>query len=226
MHGLQSKWVERAMQPHYQRLPDSDDRIYHALVQWVSSDGDFKFVREQVGAVKKHQGVRPHASSISVTSEGVNHMKRATQDVSSPSGCVPFIGKSLYALSYFIASSTFLLGIYLQQLRRIMQLPDLIDPTSPREPPTQDKTTQFYNPPAHPEVFDTLSPLPASTTLSLLVNVQKQRLIANVAKSLVDGQHLASQVQYGVDRKIYQRCLRLRAMNYERMQLALDQQGL
>jgi Gdp/GTP exchange factor required for growth at low temperatures len=107
-----------------------------------------------------------------------------------------------------------------------MELPDLIDPTVPRETVTQDSKTLDFNPPAHPEVFAALPPLPSTVHLSLLVNVQKQRRIANVVKSLVDGQHLASRVQYAVDRKVYQRCLRLRAMNFENMQRALDQQGL
>jgi Gdp/GTP exchange factor required for growth at low temperatures len=104
-----------------------------------------------------------------------------------------------------------------------MDLPDLIDPTAPRDAPAQD-IAGYY--PSHPEVFDALPPLSHNVQLTVLLNIQKQRLIANVVKSLVDGQHLAAQVQYTVDRKVYQRCLRLRALNYEGMQQALDQQRL
>jgi GDP/GTP exchange factor required for growth at low temperature len=105
-----------------------------------------------------------------------------------------------------------------------MDLPDLIDPTAPRDAPAQDEAGYYI--PSHPEIFDALPPLSHNVQLTVLLNIQKQRLIANVVKSLVDGQHLAAHVQYAVDRKVYQRCLRLRALNVEGMQQALDQQGL
>jgi Gdp/GTP exchange factor required for growth at low temperatures len=90
MHGLQSDWVRRAMSRHYQQLPLSDHRIHDALVRWVASEGDFKFIKQQVESVKNRLGGRPHASSISVTSDGINPV-----NVDPPAGCVPFIGRYL-----------------------------------------------------------------------------------------------------------------------------------
>jgi GDP/GTP exchange factor required for growth at low temperature len=111
-------------------------------------------------------------------------------------------------------------GVYLSQMRHISELPDTIDPTAPRE--RVARGTQ----PAHPEVFAALPPLPKSMPLNVLVNIQKQRRIAGVVQALVSGQHLAARVQYAVDRKVYQRCLRLRALDYDSLRNAMDLQGM
>jgi GDP/GTP exchange factor required for growth at low temperature len=58
--------------------------------------------------------------------------------------------------------------------------------------------------------------------LEPLINVHKQRLIAGVIKSLVAGQHLASRVEFSVDKKIYQKCLKLRALDAATLQRALS----
>lgn len=84
-----------------------------------------------------------------------------------------------------------------------------------------DPDTNGFEPPAHPEVFSTLAPLPALMQLEPLINVQKQRLIAGVVKSLVAGQHLASRVQYPIDRKLFQLCLKLRGLDPDTLQRAL-----
>lgn len=51
--------------------------------------------------------------------------------------------------------------------------------------------------------------------LEPLINVHKQRLIAGVIKDLVAGQHLASRVQFTIDKKVFQRCLRIRGLEGE-----------
>jgi len=104
-------------------------------------------------------------------------------------------------------------GQYLSQLCRHCQLPDLIDPTAPSEPVRIDPITNTFEPPAHPEVFSALAPLPPSMQLEPLINIQKQRRIAGVIKSLVTGQHLASKLQFPIDKKLFQRCLRLKALD-------------
>ena len=108
---------------------------------------------------------------------------------------------------------SFGLGQYLSQLHRHCQLPDLIDPTAPNAPVCIDPETNTFEPPAHPEVFAALAPLPPLMQLEPLINIQKQRRIAGVIKSLVTGQHLASKLQYPVDKKLFQRCLRLKALD-------------
>mgnify|MGYP001476109059 CR=1 FL=1 len=113
------------------------------------------------------------------------------------------------------------LGTYLAQLHRLKRLPDLIDPTSPNEVVGMNPVTGDFDPPAHPEVFDALAPLPPNIHLEPLVNVHKQRKIAAVIKSLVAGQHLASRVNFEIDKKLYQRCQRLRALEPEMLQRAM-----
>jgi GDP/GTP exchange factor required for growth at low temperature len=105
-------------------------------------------------------------------------------------------------------------------MRQIGEMPNLVDPTAPRE------VIDWNTDPRHPEVFAALAPLPPSTPLKALINVQKQRRIAAVIQSLVAGQHLAARVQYAVDRKVYQRCLKIRALSYDELQNAVDAQGL
>ncbi|KAF9644955.1 hypothetical protein BDM02DRAFT_3190136 [Thelephora ganbajun] len=52
----------------------------------------------------------------------------------------------------------------------------------------------------------------ASHRLEPLINVQKQRRMAGVIKSLVMGQHLTGKLQFPIDKKLFQRCLRLKAL--------------
>lgn len=105
------------------------------------------------------------------------------------------------------------IGIYLAPLQRVCRLPDLIDPTAPTELVSIDPVHGNFSPPAHPEVFDALPPLPPSMYLEPLINVHKQRLVARTVKALVAGQHLASRLQYTIDRRLFQRCLRLRGLD-------------
>jgi GDP/GTP exchange factor required for growth at low temperature len=111
-------------------------------------------------------------------------------------------------------------GVYLSQLCQFNRMPDLIDPTAPNEAVSIDPISANFNAPAHPEVFASLTPLPSSMQLEPLINVQKQRLIAGVIKSLVAGQHLASRVQFPIDKKLFQRCLRLRGLDADMLQRA------
>ena len=57
--------------------------------------------------------------------------------------------------------------------------------------------------------------------LEPLINVHNQRLISGVVKSLVAGHHLASKVQYPLDKKIFQKCLKLRGLDADTLERAL-----
>jgi GDP/GTP exchange factor required for growth at low temperature len=74
-----------------------------------------------------------------------------------------------------------------------------------------------FDSPCQPEVFESLTPLPPSMQLEPLINVHKQRLIAGVIKDLVAGQHLASRVQFTIDKKLFQKCLRIRGLDADVM---------
>lgn len=113
------------------------------------------------------------------------------------------------------------LGVYLSQLQRHSRLPDLIDPTAPEEAVGINPVTSNFDAPAHPEVFSALTPLPASMHLEPLINVHKQRRIASVIKSLVAGQHLASRIQFDIDKKLFQKCLKVHAVDAETLQRIL-----
>jgi Gdp/GTP exchange factor required for growth at low temperatures len=104
-------------------------------------------------------------------------------------------------------------GIYLAPLQRVCRLPDLIDPTAPTELVSIEPVSGNFSAPAHSEVFDALPPLPPSMHLEPLINVHKQRLVARTVKALVSGQHLASRLQCPIDRRLFQRCLRLRGLD-------------
>jgi hypothetical protein len=82
--------------------------------------------------------------------------------------------------------------------------------------------TANFDTPAHPEVFSALNPLPPSMHLEPLMNLHKQRRIAEVIKSFVAGQHLASRVHFDVDRKLFQKCLRLRGLDAAYLHQALN----
>jgi Gdp/GTP exchange factor required for growth at low temperatures len=114
-----------------------------------------------------------------------------------------------------------MLGIYLSELTSFGSLPDLIDPTAPHEPVGMDTETGALDPPAHPEVFSFLAPLPPSVQLEPFINVHKQRLIAAVIKSFVAGQHLALRVDFPVERKVWQKCFRLRGLDPNTLQRVL-----
>jgi Gdp/GTP exchange factor required for growth at low temperatures len=104
-------------------------------------------------------------------------------------------------------------GVYLAPLQRVCRLPDLIDPTAPTELVSIEPVSGNFSAPAHSEVFDALPPLPSSMHLEPLINIHKQRLVARSVKALVSGQHLASRLQYPIDRRLFQRCLRLRGLD-------------
>jgi hypothetical protein len=49
--------------------------------------------------------------------------------------------------------------------------------------------------------------------LEPLINIHKQRLIARMIQSFVVGQHLASMTRFPVDKKLFERCLKLKALD-------------
>ncbi|KAI0030459.1 hypothetical protein K488DRAFT_26430, partial [Vararia minispora EC-137] len=194
--GLRSDWVTRAMHKLWNRVNVYNLRMLNDLSSFASSEDDFAHVQIAVRTLEEAKaGGNDEASSTkgSATKGGKE---------TPPAAGVPFV------------------GIYLSQLHRYSHLPDLIDPTAPNEAVGIDRSTNNFQTLAHPEVFSTLAPLPPSMQLEPLVNVHKQRLIAGTIKSLVAGQHLASRVAFPVDKKLFQRCLKLRGLGQDMLQRA------
>ncbi|KAJ6578832.1 hypothetical protein DFH09DRAFT_1030705 [Mycena vulgaris] len=200
--GLRSPWVSQALKS-WKAVGKWEMRVFHDLKIYVTSADDFKYIRQAI-ADTKAQDVGSHASVVSGGDNDVRASKRKSMTDHKPSSaCVPFI------------------GVYLSQLYRHNKLPDLIDPTAPTEAVGIDPITSNFDAPSRPEVFSALAPLPPSMHLEPLINVHKQRMIAGVIKSMVAGQHLASRVHFPTEKRLYQKCLRLRGLDAETLQRAL-----
>ncbi|KAF8261243.1 hypothetical protein EI94DRAFT_1607660 [Lactarius quietus] len=190
--GLRSDWVSRAMKRGWDRLTVYNLRILKDLTYFAEATDDFKHIRRAVAQLtdpKLAAGASEEATSVRSSTRG------KLTDGKPPTG-VPF------------------LGVYLAPLQRVSRLPDLIDPTAPTELVITDPESGNFSAPAHPAVFDALPELPPSMHLEPLINVHKQRLVARTVKALVAGQHLASRLQHPIDRRLFQRCLRLRGLDY------------
>ncbi|KAJ6539928.1 hypothetical protein B0H10DRAFT_2245371 [Mycena sp. CBHHK59/15] len=202
IYGLRSPWVSQAIKT-WKSVGRWEMRVFNDLKVYVTNADDFKYIRQAI-ADTKSQDVGSHASVVSGGDNDPRANKRKSiTDHKSSSACVPFI------------------GVYLSQLYGHNKLPDLIDPTAPSEGVGVDPLTANFDAPSHPEVFSALAPLPPSMHLEPLINVHKQRLIAGVIKSMVAGQHLASRVQFPTEKRLYQKCLRLRGLDTETLHRAL-----
>lgn len=205
--GLRSDWVAKAMRRLWHRLGMFETRMLNDFKQFATTEGDFKHIRLAIEAIADSKPLDAGSHAPSVVSGGAGDTpgkgKGGGGDKATPTTCIPFI------------------GVYLAPLKRFSQLPDLIDPTAPHEAVGVDPLTANFDTPAHPEVFAALKPLPPGMHLEPLINVQKQRSIAGVVRSLVAGQHLASRVHYPIDKRVFQKCLRLRGLDTEMLQRAL-----
>ncbi|PVG00084.1 ras GEF [Serendipita vermifera] len=188
--GLSLPPVQAAMDSLPKGIGLYEMRIYQSLKSFCSPEGNYRMIREAItGLITSHKSNnRPDPSTPSSSSTV------ASADIST--ACIPFI------------------GIYLSQLYKYDKLPDYVDPTSPTEPVgIGDEQNGTLTQPRHPEVFDNLAPLPSSMTLEPLINVHKQRLISQVVLSFLNSQQLTGKYKFGTERNLYQRCLRLRALD-------------
>ncbi|THV03486.1 ras GEF [Dendrothele bispora CBS 962.96] len=203
--GLQSEWVTKAMRKGMSRLTLWESRMFADFKAYISNVNNYEYIRHAVDAIADAKPLNSTNHTASVVSGSGDQSGKGKSGLDKPivPACIPFI------------------GIYLSQLHQHNQLPPLIDPTAPNKAIGFDPVSSNFDPVAHPEVFSTLAPLPSSINLEPLINVHKQRLIADVIKSLVAGQHLASRVQFPVEKKLFHKCLRLRGLDPETLQRAL-----
>jgi len=213
--GLRSAWTSQAMRKLWKRVPVGNLRMLKDLTSFISREDDFSHIQSAVRALEE--------TKTGMTEEGssTRSSMKVPKEPILPAA-VPFVGTHSLPCAclrnLLMAAPT---GIYLSQLHHYSHLPDLIDPTAPTEAVGIDRNTNSFHAPAHPEVFSTLAPLPPSLQLEPLINVHKQRLIAGTIKSLVAGQHLASRVSVSVDRKLWQKCLKIRGLDQEQLQRAI-----
>ncbi|KAF9027864.1 ras GEF [Hymenopellis radicata] len=218
--GMNSHLVWQAMKGLWQRLSGFETRLLKDLRIFTSGEDSFKYIRHAVDAIVDAKPIEVNSRAPSVISGGgtnsgahLGHSgpstgKSKSVDLGASAGsasatCIPFI------------------GIYLSQLTVYSRLPDLIDPTAPHTMVSIDPLTWNYDTLSHPEVFDNLQSLPPGIQMEPLINVHKQRLRAGVIKRLVAGQHIATGVQWGCDRKLLQKCLRMRAIPQDMCKRAL-----
>ncbi|KJA24910.1 hypothetical protein HYPSUDRAFT_65218 [Hypholoma sublateritium FD-334 SS-4] len=207
--ALQNGWVTKAMGKQLEnRLSGIEARMYKDLKCLIANVDDFKYMRTIVDSIVDAKPLDSNNNAASIVSGGdsLSGKGKAAADNRPiiPSACIPFI------------------GVYLSQLYKHNKLPALIDPTAPNSVIGIHAETAIFDPPAHPEVFADLAPLPPSMHLEPLINVHKQRRIADVIKSLVAGQHLASRIHFNIDKRLFQRCLKLRGLDAMTLQRALD----
>ena len=189
--------------------------MYRDLRLVTSVSGDFRYLRQEVEAAIEAEPISANPRDSSAAGADASPMGKGKGEgkIQPRTACIPFLGMHRSNVDLSRCLTLFGSGQYLSQLYRHSQLPDLIDPTAPNESVRIDPVTNTFEPPAHPEVFTALTPLPPSMQLEPLINIQKQRRIAGVIKSLVTGQHLASKLQFPIDKKLFQRCLRLKALD-------------
>ncbi|KAG8908936.1 hypothetical protein FRB99_000039 [Tulasnella sp. 403] len=195
--GLQTPAVSVAMKRLWNRVGMWEMRVFDDLKEFANPRGNFRFIREAIDTMMDKQPMKANDGTTPISASASTHSvkgKSVDGRASVSQSCIPFI------------------GIYLSDLQRYRRLPDYIDPTSPSTPVVIDKASGSLSSPRYPEVFSTLAPLPASVPLEALINVQKQRLTAGVVKGIVAGQHLASKVSFDLDRKLYQKCVRIKAL--------------
>ncbi len=224
--GLRSQWVVKAMgQHHVKGLGMWETRVLNDLSVWTTSEGDFKHIRRTIETLAE---AKPATAGSTDASSADGHSTTRSRAASEgkpppPAMCIPFFGE-LFCSDWKGDSeilTCIFTGVYLSCLHRYSSLPDLIDPTAPNEPVAINPLTNSFESPAHPEVFSALAPLPPSVQLEPLINVHKQRLTAAVVKSVVAGQHLAARVQYPVQRRLFQQCLKLRGLDSDTLSRAL-----
>ncbi|KAL5520295.1 hypothetical protein ACEPAG_9508 [Sanghuangporus baumii] len=217
--GLSNDWVRKAMKRSWNRVGKWETRVFEDLKAFCTAEDDFRYIRRAIAALVDAKPLTAQEDSTVASSSasdvlptngmamaggGKNGKAAADGKAPAPTSCVPFI------------------GVYLSQLRRYSRLPDLIDPSAPTEAVLTDPETGNFKSPAHPEVFADLRPLPPSMQIEPLINVQKQRQIAGVIKSLVAGQHLANKVDVSdVDKRLLSRCLKLSAIDVDQLQRIL-----
>ncbi|TFY70764.1 hypothetical protein EVG20_g2242, partial [Dentipellis fragilis] len=133
--GLHTDWVQKAMHKSWHRVNVYNVRMLKDLAQFVDSNDDFVHMRNAVDAMADWKPAGPPSVSEDVASnKGSTTKSKAGSEPKpqKPPACVPF------------------LGIYLSQLHRFGQLPDLIDPTAPNEAVGVDAETGNFNAPAAP----------------------------------------------------------------------------
>jgi len=195
------------MKRSWNRVGIWEVRVFEDLKAFCTSDDNFRYIRRAITAIVDAKPLNIGSQDDTATTStgpvdgaSVRSKGHADGKFISPTSCVPFI------------------GVYLKQLYQYSQLPDLIDPSAPTEKVEIDPLTGNYKAPAHLEVFSELRPLPPSMQIEPLANIHKQRKIAGVIKALVAGQHLANKVVVDVDKKLLQRCLKLKALDYDSFQ--------
>jgi Gdp/GTP exchange factor required for growth at low temperatures len=210
------------MRRFWNRVGMWETRMLNDLRIYTSNVDDFLYIHRAINSIVDAKPLDVSSRAASITSVGGTDFKgkvHSDSKISPPSACIPFIGwfhiSNFHVLMFFP-------GVYLSQLHRHGQLSDLIDSTAPSHAVGIDPITSNFDAPAHPEVFSSLVPLPPSMQLELLIDMHKQRLIAGVIKSLVAGQHLASRVEFPVDKKTFQKCLKLRALDTDTLGRALS----
>lgn len=92
------------------------------------------------------------------------------------------------------------------------ELPTFLDPTSINSPAVVDESGSLLST-SNPTAFSKLSPLPNNLSLQPLVNVNKQRMLANLVQKVLAFQEFSEFYPYEAEPNLYFKCLKLRCLN-------------
>lgn len=185
--GLNLPSVRRVLDKMPRAIRKQEARMFDGLQSFSSSEGNYRSVRKAIA------NLVTSSNGGETTAPGPLNPTTTMADASC--ACIPFI------------------GIYLSQLVSYDRLPDYVDPTAPTESVGVEDGSGTLSQPRHPEVFANLAPLPFSMTLEPLINVHKQRMISKVVIDFMNSRQLTSKYDFEPERKLYQQCLRLQALD-------------
>ena len=205
MHGLQSADIER-LKRTWNRVPAYEMRLFGQLRFFCSHLRNFRLLREASDSLASQWGPPGQDASAPVELPGVP-------------GVIPFFGActimsaNAAATLELMRSLCLPTGLILRDLAVSLELPTLLDPSSPRAPAVINPETGYLFGYSDPSTFAELPPLPADMALRPLVNVHKYRSIAATIQKVMTFKELADCYPYEPELATYRKCLMLTCLS-------------
>lgn len=93
--GLKSEWVTKSMRRLWNRVGIYETRMFTDLVKYSTSDNEFKYIKGSIDSMVEAKPSKGPAS-VGGTDGQSGKSKNSDSKAISLSGCVPFIGKSIW----------------------------------------------------------------------------------------------------------------------------------
>lgn len=97
MAGLQTRWVNLAMNRHWHKVGIWEQRVFDDLKKFISRPGEFKYLRNATAALidarPLHVAVQDSVSaSGAISGAGASSRSKNSEIRDVPPYCVPFLG--------------------------------------------------------------------------------------------------------------------------------------